>query len=99
MTDKETTSYLRGEKWWGSEGVQNPNLTAQSPQLDGAEGELLSPAALSTIEGITAGESSDRSTATTPMGGGGHDVTVPSHGSTTGPPGRDKADLPCGPLT
>ena len=33
------------------------------------------------------------------MGGGGHDVAVPSHGSTAWPPGRDEADLRCGPLT
>jgi hypothetical protein len=99
MADKENASYLQGEKWWVSEGVKNPNLTAQPPLLNGAEGELLSPAATSTVKGITAGESSDRSTAATPMGGGGHDVAVPSHGSTMGPPGRDEADLPCGPLT
>ena len=100
MAEKENTSYSRGEKWWGSEGVQNPNLTAQPPLLDGAEGELLSPAATVTVEGITASESSDRSTAATPMGGGGHDVAVPSRGSTVGPPGRDEADdLPYGPLT
>ncbi len=99
MAEKENTSYSRGEKWWGSEGVQNPNLTAQPPLLDGAEGELLSPAATVTVEGITASESSDRSTAATPMGGGGHNVAVPSRGSTAGPPGRDEADLPCGPLT
>ena len=99
MAEKENTSYSRGEKWWGSEGVQNPNLTAQPPLLDRAEGELLSPAATLTVKGITAGESSNRSTAATPMGGGGLNVAVPSHGSTAGPPGLDEADLPCGPLT
>jgi len=99
MADKENASYSRGEKWWGSEGVQNPNLAAQPPLLDGAEGELLSPAATSTVEGIIAGKSSKRSTAATPMGGGGHDVAVPSHGSTAWPLGHAEADLWCGPLT
>ena len=76
MAEKDNTSYSRGEKWWGSEGVQNPNLTAQPPLLDGAEGELLSPAATVTIEGITSSESSDRSTAASPMGVG--DTTLRS---------------------
>ncbi len=62
MAEKENTSYSRGEKWWGSEGVQNPNRMAQVPLLDGAEGELLSPAATLIVKGITASESSDRST-------------------------------------
>ena len=62
MAEKENTCYSRSEKWWDSEGVQNPILTAQPPLLDGAEGE--------TVEGITAGESSNRITAATLMGGG-----------------------------
>jgi hypothetical protein len=100
MAEKENASYLRGEKWWGPEGVQNPNLIAQPPLLDGAEGELLSPAAMLTVEGITADGSSSRSTAATLIEGGGLDVAVPSHGSTAGTPGfLDEADLPCGPLT
>jgi hypothetical protein len=98
MAEKENTSYSRGEKWWDSEGVQNPILTAQPPLLDGAEGELLSPAATSTVEGITAGEN-NRITAATLIGGGGHDCAVPSHGSTVGTPGPGEATLPCGPLT
>jgi hypothetical protein len=100
MAKKENASYLRGEKWWGPEGVKNPNLIAQPPLLDGAEGELLSPAAMLTVEGITADGSSSRSTAATLIEGGGLDVAVPSHGSTAGTPGfLDEADLPCGPLT
>ena len=30
-----------GEKWWGLEGTANPNLTAQQPLLDGAEGKVV----------------------------------------------------------
>ena len=71
MAEKENISYSRGEKWWSSEGVQNPNLTAQPPLLDGAEGELLSPATTLTVKEITAGESSDRITAATLRGGWG----------------------------
>ena len=99
MAEKENASYLRGEKWWGPEGVQNPNLIAQPPLLDGAEGELLSPAAMLTVKGITADGSSSRSTTATLIEGGGLDVAVLSHGSTAGTPGRDEADLSCGPLT
>ncbi len=33
------------------------------------------------------------------MGGGRHDVAVPSHGSTAGTPGPEEANLPRGPLT
>ena len=36
----ERTRYDKGEKWWGSDGAANPNLTVQQPLLDGAE-ELL----------------------------------------------------------
>ena len=96
---KKRTLATRGEKWWDSEGVQNPILTAQPPLLDGAEGEVLSPAATLTVEGITAGESSDRITAATLMGGGGHNVAVPSHGSAVETPGPEEANLPCGPIT
>jgi hypothetical protein len=99
MAEKENTSYSRGEKWWDLEGVKNPILTAQPPLLDGAEGELLSPAATLTVEGITAGESNDRITAATRIGGGGHKFAVPSHGSTAGTPGPEDVNLPYGPLT
>ena len=99
MAEKENTSYSRGEKWWDSEGVKKPILTAQPPLLDGAEGELLSPAATLTVEGITAGESNNRITAATRIGGGGHEFAVPSHGSTAGTPGPEDANLPYGPLT
>ena len=99
MAEKENTSYSRGEKWWDSEGVKKPILTAQPPLLDGAEGELLSPAATLTVEGITAGESNNRITAATWIGGGGHEFAVPSHGSTAGTPGPEDANLPYGPLT
>ena len=67
MAEKENTSHSRGEKWWGSEGVENPNLTAQPSLLDGAEGEMLSPAATVNVEGITAGKSSDMNAATMPL--------------------------------
>jgi hypothetical protein len=36
----EQTRYDKGEKWWGSNRAENPNLTVQQPLLDGAE-ELL----------------------------------------------------------
>jgi hypothetical protein len=77
MAEKENTSHSRGEKWWGSEGVENPNLTAQPSLLDGAEGEMLSPAATVNVEGITAGKSSDMNAATMP--------SCPS-GASTDPP-------------
>jgi hypothetical protein len=37
----DRTHYEMGEKWWGSEGTANPNLTAQQPLLDGVEGKLV----------------------------------------------------------
>jgi hypothetical protein len=37
----ERTRYDKGEKWWGSDGAANPNLTVQQPLLDGVEGKLV----------------------------------------------------------
>jgi hypothetical protein len=37
----ERTHYDKGEKWWGSDGAANPNLTVQQLLLDGAEGKLV----------------------------------------------------------
>ncbi len=38
----EQTCYMdKGEKWWGSDGAANPNLTVQQPLLDGAEDKLV----------------------------------------------------------
>ena len=94
LADKKNTNHSRGEKWWGLEGVRNPNLTAQPPLLDGAEGELLSPVATVTVEGTTNGASGNQSMAATPMVSGGHALAVPPPGSMAGPLGWDHADTP-----
>ena len=80
--DKENTSYSRGEKWWGSNGERNLNLTAQAPLLDGVEGELLSPTTV-TVEGIPASETGVQSGIAMDTEGGTHGAGAPSPGGTT----------------
>ena len=80
--DKENTSYSRGEKWWGSNGERNPNLTAQAPLLDGVEGELLSPTTV-TVEGTPASETGVQSGVAMDTEGGTHGAGASSPGGTT----------------